>query len=69
MSRGKTETLPALAVLIGLLDVDFEVCGPPEPVAYRRALTERYRRATPGRRRTTAAGGGRKGAASQGDRP
>ena len=63
------ETLPALAVLIGLLDVDFEVREPPELVAYLRSLSERYRRATPGRRRTPAAGGGRKGSASRSDEP
>ena len=35
-------------MLIGLLDVDFEVREPPELVAYLRSLSERYRRATPG---------------------
>jgi predicted DNA-binding transcriptional regulator YafY len=43
-----SDTLPALAVLIGLLDVDFEVREPPELVAYLRTLAGRFRRSTRG---------------------
>ena len=41
------DSLTTLAVYLGLLEVDFEVTEPPELVAYLRALTARYARATP----------------------
>ncbi|MFH8893416.1 helix-turn-helix transcriptional regulator [Streptomyces sp. NPDC017949] len=41
------DTLPALAVHLGMLDLDFEVTGPPELVTHLRGLADRYARSTP----------------------
>ncbi len=49
------DTPNALAVHLGLLDLDFEVTGPPELVDHLRTLTVRYARAVAGRSRRGAA--------------
>ncbi|MGW7064186.1 helix-turn-helix transcriptional regulator [Streptomyces sp. NPDC054904] len=41
------DTLRALAVHLGMLDLDFEVTGPPELVTHLRGLADRYARSTP----------------------
>ncbi len=49
------DTPNTLAVHLGLLDLDFEVTGPPELVDHLRTLTVRYARAVAGRSRRGAA--------------
>jgi hypothetical protein len=41
------DTVQTLAVHLGLLDLDFEVTGPPELVAYLTKLTARYAASVP----------------------
>ncbi|GAA4197303.1 WYL domain-containing protein [Streptosporangium oxazolinicum] len=41
------DSLHVIAVYLGMLDLDFEVTGPPELVEHMRALTARYARSTP----------------------
>ncbi|MFF3013452.1 helix-turn-helix transcriptional regulator [Streptomyces sp. NPDC057939] len=43
------DTLPGLAVHLGMLDFDFEVTEPPELITHLRGLADRYARSTPPR--------------------